>query len=274
MHAISIGPLVLAGGHLAVIVGIGVFLIVTTALGRRIDPRLGHWTNTALIIGLIMARLGHVVEHGASFAAAPWRIFALWQGGFSLWWGVVGGLIAGAFSIRKWQSGLWAIVALGFSLWAWSVVGRMTAGTMETTVPSGTFERLDGRRMMLAEITGKPAIINLWASWCPPCRREMPTLMQASAQHHEVRFLFVNQGESPEKINAYLSKETLDPSNVFLDPFGDMARHYNMPGLPATLFIDSDGRLRSAHIGQISPEELEDEIAKMKQAEGTDALAK
>jgi thiol-disulfide isomerase/thioredoxin len=274
MHAITIGPLILPGDRLAVFAGIGVLLIVTAFLAKRIDRDLERGTNTALIVGLIAARLGHVIAHAPSFAAEPWRIFAVWQGGFSLWWGVAGGVTAGMIRIHTWRSRLWAVFALWLSLWVWMVFDRLTSETTETSIPVQTFERLDGSHVALVETGGKPAVINLWASWCPPCRREMPTLVQASKDRHDVRFLFVNQGESREKIAAYLSKEELAPDNVLLDPLGDVAHHYGTPGLPTTLFVGSDGRLRSTHVGQISPEELDEQITIMEQAENTKISAK
>jgi prolipoprotein diacylglyceryltransferase len=89
MQAVSIGPLVFSGDRLAAIVGIGAFTAVTLILSSRLDPRIGRWSTWALIAGLITARLGHVIENAASFAAEPWRILAVWQGGFSWPWAAV-----------------------------------------------------------------------------------------------------------------------------------------------------------------------------------------
>nr|WP_244510698.1 TlpA disulfide reductase family protein [Microvirga guangxiensis] len=79
--------------------------------------------------------------------------------------------------------------------------------------------------------------MNLWASWCPPCRREMPMMAEMAAARDDVTFLFVNQGERRTTIEGYLNKEKLTLPNVLLDARMDVPRHYSTPGLPVTLFI-------------------------------------
>jgi thiol-disulfide isomerase/thioredoxin len=120
----------------------------------------------------------------------------------------------------------------------------LTSGDLQTPLPTTTFERLDGRRAVLGQTDGKPIVINLWASWCPPCRREMPLLAKVAARRDDVAFLFVNQGEDKAKINSYLASSGLSLSDVLLDPLGEAARHYQTPGLPSTLFVGTDGKLR------------------------------
>jgi thiol-disulfide isomerase/thioredoxin len=263
MQAIAIGPLIFAGGGIAAIIGIGVFLVVTSILGKRVDPRLGRWANVALIAGLIAARLGHVVEHASSFAVEPWRVVAIWQGGFSYWWGLTAAVLVSAFWTRSLRFGLWVVFASGASLAAWNIVYQLTSADLQTPLPTATFERLDGRRTVLGQTDGKPIVINLWASWCPPCRREMPLLAKVAARRHDVAFLLVNQGEDGAKISTYLASSGLSLSDVLLDPLGETARHYRTPGLPSTLFVGSDGKLRSVQIGEISPEALDENITRL-----------
>ena len=86
MQAVSLGPFVFAGDRLAAISGIVAFMVATSILSSRLDPRLTRWSTWTLIAGLIAARLGHVIENASSFAAEPWRILAVWQGGFSWPW--------------------------------------------------------------------------------------------------------------------------------------------------------------------------------------------
>jgi thiol-disulfide isomerase/thioredoxin len=139
----------------------------------------------------------------------------------------------------------------------------LTSGDLQTPLPTTTFERLDGRRAVLGQTDGKPIVINLWASWCPPCRREMPLLAKVAARRDDVAFLFVNQGEDKAKINSYLASSGLSLSDVLLDPLGEAARHYQTPGLPSTLFVGTDGKLQSIQIGEISPEALDENISRL-----------
>ena len=101
MNAVAIGPLTFAGDRLAAIFGIGAFVIVSAILSARLDPRIGRWSNQVFVAGLITARAGHVVEYLDNFLAEPWRILAVWQGGFSVLWGIVAVLEHDAFSMGR-----------------------------------------------------------------------------------------------------------------------------------------------------------------------------
>ncbi|MCZ4088779.1 TlpA family protein disulfide reductase [Sinorhizobium psoraleae] len=107
---------------------------------------------------------------------------------------------------------------------------------------------------------GRPAVLNLWASWCPPCRREMPMMADMAGSNPQVDFLFANQGEGRKAIAAYLRHTGVDLKTILLDPFADLSRHYGAMGLPATLFINPDGTLAATHLGEISREALAERL--------------
>lgn len=104
-------------------------------------------------------------------------------------------------------------------------------------------------------------VINLWASWCPPCRREMPMMAELARSTEAAEFVFANQGENRDSIDRYLADNGISLDHVLLDSFGDLARHYGAPGLPATLFVGPDGVLEHAHLGEISREALQSRIS-------------
>jgi thiol-disulfide isomerase/thioredoxin len=263
MQPVSIGPLVFAGDRLAAIIGIGVFIVATSIMSSRLDPRIGRWSSLAIIVGLITARLGHVIENGASFMAEPWRIFAVWQGGFSWPWSVAGIALVSAILVRTRRAAIGAVAGLVIGLFAWNVVWQLTNATPATPAPNVALERIGGGSATLTPLSGKPMVVNLWASWCPPCRREMPMMAEMAASRHDVTFLFVNQGERRAAVEAYLVGQKFTLPNVLLDSGRDVARHYAMPGLPATLFIGGDGQLRSVHVGEISREALTAAVARL-----------
>jgi thiol-disulfide isomerase/thioredoxin len=263
MQPVSIGPLVFAGDRLAAIIGIGVFMAATAILSSRLDPRIERWSTWAVIAGLITARLGHVIENAASFAVEPWRILAVWQGGFSWPWGAAGIALVSAALVRTRRAAIGAVASLAIALVAWSVAWQLTNATSATPTPDVALERIGGGSATFASFNGRPVVVNLWASWCPPCRREMPMMAEMAASRHDVTFLFVNQGEGRGAIERYLAGERLTLPNVLLDPQRAVARHYAMPGLPATLFIGPDGRLRSVHVGEISREALAAAISRL-----------
>jgi thiol-disulfide isomerase/thioredoxin len=263
MQSVSIGPLVFAGDRLAAIVGIGVFMVATSIMSSRLDPRIGRWSTWTLIVGLITARLGHVIENATSFTAEPWRILAVWQGGFS--WPWAAGSVVAVFValVRTRRTAIGAVVSLAMALFAWNVVWQLTNATPSTPMPNVVLENIKGDDTPLTSFSGKPVVLNLWASWCPPCRREMPMMAEMAAARTDVTFLFVNQGERRGLIEAFVADQKLSVPNVLLDSRTDVARHYTTPGLPVTLFIGADGKLRSVHVGEISREALTSAISRL-----------
>ena len=81
-------------------------------------------------------------------------------------------------------------------------------------------------------------------------------MAHVAASNDDAMFVFVNQGESREIVDRYLKAENLVLDHVVLDFLGEFGRNYKIPGLPATLFINSRGELQSVHMGEISREAL------------------
>lgn len=202
--------------------------------------------------------------HWQSFSGEPLRIFALWEGGFH--W--PSGLIAIALSVflvlRTRRLRLWALLPLALALVVWNTAWQLTGGTQAIALPASAFRTLSGDSHSLSTTSGKPMVINLWATWCPPCRREMPMMAEVAASTEGAEFVFANQGESRDAIERYLTDNGISLDNVLLDPFGDLARHYGAPGLPATLFVGADGVLEHAHLGEISRETLQSRISTLR----------
>lgn len=263
MNAVAIGPLMFAGDRLAAIFGIGAFVLVSPILSARLDPRIGRWSNQVFIVGLITARAGHVVEYLDNFLAEPWRILAVWQGGFSVLWGIVAVLAVTAFHVRSLRMGVATGAALIASLLVWTAVDRLATASVGRPAPTQVMDQLNGPSMALTDTGGKAAVVNIWATWCPPCRREMPLLAEVAASRKDVKFLFVNQGESSETIKAYLASGHLALDHVLLDRAMSIPRHYGTLGIPVTLFIRSDGTLMTAHMGEISRETLTETITRL-----------
>jgi thiol-disulfide isomerase/thioredoxin len=126
---------------------------------------------------------------------------------------------------------------------------------MESTsrgLPEGQLATLQGDPAHLADFQGKPMVVNLWASWCPPCRREMPILEKAQDRREGITFVFVNQGEGRKAIRSYLGGEGLELENLLLDRRRTIGERVGAQGLPTTLFYDRQGRLVDAHMGALS----------------------
>lgn len=112
---------------------------------------------------------------------------------------------------------------------------------------------LSGEVTQLAALAdGKPLVVNLWASWCPPCRREMPLLAAAQQRETGVSFVFANQGESGATVRRYLSDSQLELNNVMLDRDTRLGFVAGSMALPITLFYDAQGRLIGSRRGELS----------------------
>jgi thiol-disulfide isomerase/thioredoxin len=120
-------------------------------------------------------------------------------------------------------------------------------------LPSLPLRTLEGEPVLLGAIAkGRPTVVNLWATWCPPCREEMPQLASAQQRETAVQFVFANQGESAAVVRRYLYDEILALDNVLLDPDSRLSRAVGAKGLPTTLFYDARGRLVDRHAGALS----------------------
>jgi peroxiredoxin len=125
--------------------------------------------------------------------------------------------------------------------------------------PDFTLQTLDGQAVRLSDYRGQVVLLNTWATWCPPCRAEMPDLEAYYQQHQEDGFvvLAVNSQESPDTVAAFLGEHEFT-FPVLLDPEGEVMREYGVLGLPTSFFIDRDGTMRGVWSGQLSPARLKE----------------
>jgi thiol-disulfide isomerase/thioredoxin len=264
VNAISIGPLVLASDRAAAIAGLFAFMFVAGMIARRVDERVSRWSLWALLGGILGARVAHVFIHRDSFGEEPLRALALWQGGFFWPAGLVIALGSIVFLLDSKRARLASLVPVLAGLFVWNAADRLTAGVEAIPLPETSFQTLAGQSVQLAAHSERPMVLNLWASWCPPCRREMPMMVDVAASSPGVSFVFANQGEHIGQITSYLRGERLTLPLALLDRLGELGRHYKAPGLPATLFIDAEGRLVDIHLGEISREVFVEKIGQLK----------
>lgn len=116
-----------------------------------------------------------------------------------------------------------------------------------------------GRSVSLQALQGKAVLINFWASWCEPCRAEMPSL-QALAEREKAQLvvLTINLKESPEAIARFVQFTGLTLP-VIRDPLGDTARAWGIKIYPSTVLVDSAGQVRSVVRGALDWAGAEDE---------------
>ncbi len=129
-------------------------------------------------------------------------------------------------------------------------------------IPDLQLGTLDGQAVSLNAYAGQPVVLNLWASWCPPCRREMPVFEQAQSEFSNIAFVMINQGESAQQAQRFLDSEQLSLADVLLDSASKAMQSMNARGLPTTLFFDAQGRLVDSHMGEITMPSLKDKISR------------
>lgn len=268
MDAIRLGPLVFALERFAALAGVAAFLLAVWLISRRLAPalraRVDGWSWRVLLLGALAGRGVHVVAHWESFAAEPWRALAFWQGGFSVQGAlVVAGLVTALELGRGRDFARPAGVALVAGLAVWGGTLMLKGPLQAPAPPAQVFTAIDGREVSLVDRGGRPLVINLWATWCAPCRRELPMMAEVAAGHPEIDVMFANQRERPQQVGLFLATEGLRLPLVVLDEAGVLGRHYAALGLPTTVFLDADGGLREKHVGEISREAFEAALGRL-----------
>jgi thiol-disulfide isomerase/thioredoxin len=258
MLSVSIGPLALPLAPLLLLAG----LVVAIALARRLAPpddraSVEQLLWVALLVGLLAARTLHLLRHAEAYAADPWAVLDLRDGGWHALSGWLAGgvwLLVAAGRRPAWRRALGSGAVAGLLVWAVAGEAAWQLGGGAAEPPDLALQGLrEGEHTSLHQLRdGRPTVVNLWASWCGPCRAEMPLLARAQQQHRGVRFLFVNQGEAAAPVQAYLAREGLALHDVWLDRPAALGPAVGSRGLPTTLFLDASGRRVDAHFGVLN----------------------
>jgi thiol-disulfide isomerase/thioredoxin len=114
-----------------------------------------------------------------------------------------------------------------------------------------------GKLVKLSSLRGKPIFLNFWATWCPPCRKEMPDLQAFHDKHSEkIQMLGVNWGETSSEGAKFLAEFGVTYLNLF-DSDGKMFVLYQLSGLPTSFFVDEVGIIRGVWLGPMSAKDIE-----------------
>ncbi|ALL69712.1 Thioredoxin (plasmid) [Paraburkholderia caribensis MBA4] len=260
----NIGPLALPAGPLALFIGIAVALLVSRFSGEK-RAEVERAFFTALLIGLFVARAVFVLQYLPSYRGDFLQMLDIRDAGFAAIPGIAVGIaVVAVIAIRR--SAIrrsLAITAIsGFV--AWGIAGAVLERSDQPShVPSISLYDEAGVPQPLARNNGKPLVVNLWATWCGPCRDEMPVLASAQARHPELDLVFVNQGEDRHTVEAFLADLKLHIDNARFDPHLTLAKSVNVTAYPTTLFYDADGRLLEKHLGRVSQATFDAMLARL-----------
>jgi cytochrome c biogenesis protein CcmG, thiol:disulfide interchange protein DsbE len=254
--ALVLGPLVLEWGRLAFLIGVMVFL---TTLGRGKDQKLERIGTIAVVLAVIAARLGFVFEQREAFAAGnPLEVFDVRSGGFSWPWALVA-LVPFAWLRTPAQFARLAS-ASGFAVVAAALPFLFKPTSSGVSVPDDSvLSSLEGKASTWGNLE-KPVLVNVWATWCGPCRAEMPLLAEYAKRGAKI--VFLNAGESVEAIKKYLESEKLEVP-VMLDS-GGVRNQLRVVGLPTTFVVDRDGQILERRMGPLDRGGLEVMLARLK----------
>jgi len=157
------------------------------------------------------------------------------------------------------------------------IVGLKVFPLEENSLPSSplvgqkahdfTLPTLDGTEVSLSQFRGQPVLINFWASWCLPCREEMPELIRSYETHKAEGFMILglnlNYSDTLQDVQAFVSEFHMT-FPVLLDKDGQVAgRLYQIPGVPTSIFVNRDGTIERVQVGLMSAKQIDQFVAEI-----------
>lgn len=288
-EAFTLGPVLISTRVAAFVVAFFLARWIAALLARRwgLDP---SWTrNTAdgaLVTGLVAARLGYAALYWSAYAPAPWTVLYFWQPGYLAVAGLAGGALYVLYRLRG-QDPVRRLASLravstGFAAGATILAAALgSMGWFANAGGAGIGDKapdirlvdLAGEPAALSDLKGKGVVLNFWATWCPPCRREMPLLESAWNEYRSKNVVIVgiDVGESPDKVRPFVDSmgltypiwtdagtgaEGFDDTNELLARFGGV-------GLPTTVFIGADGIVKHVYVGELSRGTLQEWLPRL-----------
>ncbi|MEP7208777.1 MAG: TlpA disulfide reductase family protein [Casimicrobiaceae bacterium] len=257
---LTIGPFALAWERLAIVAALLVVFVVVGIVPSTRRAMIERALALTLLAALIGGRVTYVLLHATAYLGSPLDALAIWDGGISWFAAAASALIVAtdlarrhALAIRDLMRPLLAgsLVWLAFGVaQAWHDTGKSAEW------PEASLDTVGGQTVGLATFRGQPIVVNLWATWCAPCRNEMPLLANAAQKHRDITFLFLDQREPAPVVARFLASESLVLRNVLLDQDA-VFRGFGDGVLPTTLFFDATGKLAARHVGALSTARLE-----------------
>ncbi len=187
-------------------------------------------------------QLIRLLAAGAVVAVA---VVGLWQAGI---------LFQSDDAVVQTDDGTAKIFAATTSIETPVIDGRSVGLSEGQLAPDFEFSTFDGERMRLSDLRGQPVFLNFWASWCGPCRQEMPDMMTMDEKYSErgLVVLAVNNGEALGPANRFLERLEIELPMYGYDPTAQIVRRYGVTGLPVSYFIDAEGIITRVVTGQLS----------------------
>ena len=283
-EAMSIGPFLVSVPVLGLVLGYFLTIWVLSRYAPRCgmdSPWIVRTVEFCAVGGIIAARIGFVAINWESYWDDPLPVLFFWQPGYSLGVGIVVALMIAAWRIHR-KRGLWhkqsILVLVGGSattVVAFYLVAGIALLTVDrdavrsgTTIADFVLQDLNGDTVRWSDLKGEVVLLNFWATWCPPCRREMPLLNAVNEAYGAQGFKVVGVavGEPERTVRAYADSIGvtypiwLNGDAVGQDRTQEIFAINGGVGLPTTLFVDRAGVIRKRYVGELSRGFIDSEI--------------
>jgi peroxiredoxin len=142
--------------------------------------------------------------------------------------------------------------------------GPPPAARLGSPAPDFTLQTVDGDPLRLSDLKGKAVFMNFWATWCTPCREEMPAMQELYDEHRNrgLVILAVNMEEDQARVRLWVEQGGFTYTFV-LDSDGEQVKRYNVKAAPTSYFIGRDGVIRDLKLGAISRAEMQAKVEKL-----------
>ena len=161
---------------------------------------------------------------------------------------------------------LLAVALLGLLAVQACTPSSASAVSVGKPAPDFTLVDLEGNQISLSDFRGETVFVNFWATWCPPCRAEMPEIEAIYQEYKDkgVVVIGVDIQETKEEVLQYIQEGGYSWTFV-LDTTGEVTTNYQITGIPSSFFIDREGIIRAMNIGAITKRAMEANLAKAMQ---------
>lgn len=168
--------------------------------------------------------------------------------------------------MRRWLVLLGVAVLAGLFARGVVALNNQKTATVDEPAPDFSLPDLAGRPTKLSDFRGQVVLINMWATWCPPCRDEMPALQRLHEESGgRVKILAVNRAEPVEPVKKFVEKYGIT-FTVLMDKEDRLIRTYTVTGIPESFFVDAKGVLRAKWVGPMTLEQMRRLVRQTEQA--------